>query len=425
MCAALGIFFTFSFFAPTAAVAQAVPSQNESNELIDLMDVMLDDFLNPRTPPVEREAQQNRSNKTVPQVESAPVYVVPQSRYVPNQALPQTAEPPVTPYSDPYADPYYRGQPVQPVTPITPQTVPQTFVPVTPPVTAPVPGAQTPLAPSTSVQPEAAQVDTTKPRALIIPPPQAEQTPENTQSATVPQSIESAPLPATAEAQPVQVQQQEPAPLSPVGGNAVATEETDTDDADYIEEDDEELSIAVEEEEKPFDRVSTLAFSPLQFNSYNSSFGSIGVDFAFERAVKHNAAFGLVGGIDYAYSQTGAKDRIKDLFKGNFKNHLVSFKDAIFTAEAALFYRFYIMNDSMKEARSYPFGFFLQPELGVAVGFNKSGLVADQLNLKPSPLASLRTGYRGYIGDSFFIEPYVRVGYPFIAGGGIGIGLQL
>ena len=80
----------------------------------------------------------------------------------------------------------------------------------------------------------------------------------------------------------------------------------------------------------------------------------------------------------------------------------------------------------MKAKHPYGWGFYLQPELGAAVAFNKTGLIKDQLGLKVSPLGALRVGYRYYIRKSpLYIEPFLRVGYPFVAGGGIGFGLQL
>lgn len=166
-----------------------------------------------------------------------------------------------------------------------------------------------------------------------------------------------------------------------------------------------ETAIAEEVQEVPENdsyKYITVTVAP-EYNSYNSKFKNIGGVMLVERNLKQNMSIGALAGAYY------------NLNKSN----------KTFEGELALFYRYYLMSDEMKQKFPYPFGVFLQPEVGIAMGLNNKKLIKDQLGLKPSPLVAFRAGYRGYLGTgNIFIEPYVRVGYPFIAGAGIGIGVR-
>jgi len=78
------------------------------------------------------------------------------------------------------------------------------------------------------------------------------------------------------------------------------------------------------------------------------------------------------------------------------------------TIEPSLAFRYYF-SDS--------YSFFIQLDTGASF-ISETGEV--RINL----LMGLRAGYRLYIGRIFFIEPFVRGGYPFIAGGGLLMGYR-
>ena len=169
------------------------------------------------------------------------------------------------------------------------------------------------------------------------------------------------------------------------------------------------------DEEPPFN-VQNFLGGNIEYNSYNTKFKTIGASLMYERVIRPADSIGVLGGgfvsIDSVYK----------------KGQKLSLSSGIVEGEIALFYRHYLMSDAMKEAKPYPYGMFLQPELGVGVGLNLATkkMIKDQLGLKPSPIVALRTGYRAFILKSpIYIEPFVRIGYPFVAGGGIGIGLKL
>ncbi len=227
--------------------------------------------------------------------------------------------------------------------------------------------------------------------------------------------------------QPVQtVQTETAAPQSNNSQTAAAEADEsaeDTEDIDDIDADEEFAEIDdsgttdiifTEDmlEEDYFEKVMTLTGN-IEYNSYNSKFRTLGLSMMLDYSLRQNASIGVLAG--------GFID-----FSKGFKIKGISFSQDIFEAELALFYRHYIMTDSQKAARPFGHGFYLQPELGVAVAFNKTGLIKDQLGLKVSPLGALRMGYRLYIRKSpLYFEPYVRLGYPFIAGGGLAFGWQL
>ncbi|WP_461257932.1 hypothetical protein [Treponema sp. R80B11-R83G3] len=62
-------------------------------------------------------------------------------------------------------------------------------------------------------------------------------------------------------------------------------------------------------------------------------------------------------------------------------------------------------------------GFFLQADLGAF-------LMLEDGELSPYFLGGLRGGYRLPLGSSFYLEPYGRIGYPFIFGIGVMTGYK-
>jgi len=62
-------------------------------------------------------------------------------------------------------------------------------------------------------------------------------------------------------------------------------------------------------------------------------------------------------------------------------------------------------------------GFFVQLDLGASLTANH-----DAISLQL--LGGVRSGYRFTFGNIFFIEPYIRAGYPFLAGAGFTFGYR-
>ena len=66
---------------------------------------------------------------------------------------------------------------------------------------------------------------------------------------------------------------------------------------------------------------------------------------------------------------------------------------------------------------SEQYGFFLQLDAGASI-------IAENDEVNFTFLGGLRSGYRFQIGAVFFIEPFLRMGYPFLAGGGVLFGYR-
>jgi len=84
--------------------------------------------------------------------------------------------------------------------------------------------------------------------------------------------------------------------------------------------------------------------------------------------------------------------------------------DTVFTLEPRVFFRY-----------NLPFkinGFFVQAELGTAVFFEDS-------KAYPAFSGGLAAGWRFLFNEKFYIEPYIRGGYPFIWGIGLTAGMSL
>ncbi|MBO4438338.1 MAG: hypothetical protein J5798_03220 [Spirochaetaceae bacterium] len=424
-----------------SSISLCTAQQKDDTQLIELMDVMLEDFLNPRqTAPIVEQKPRVLQDSAIP-MESAPIT---------SSTLPQASSPSM-PVHVPLAEDYSYTEPKQNS---AAQTVPSQSV-TTPQQYSQPQYTQTQQLPQTQpvysqpqyteiqpvyTQPAQTQPQYTQPQPVYtqtepdyvdIQPIYAQDTqsqPVYTQPAqTQPQYTQTQPIqtqpvqsqPQYTQAQPVQsqpVQPQQPEPAQQAENVQIA--EADTDYPDIAIDDDELGSLDdiqfTEEmlQENYFQPVNTLTAN-IEYNSYNSKFRTLGGSVMFDHSFRQNSAIGFLTG--------GFID-----FSDGFKIKGLNFSKIILEAELALFYRHYIMSDSMKAKHPYGWGFYLQPELGAAVAFNKTGLIKDQLGLKVSPLGALRVGYRYYIRKSpLYIEPFLRVGYPFVAGGGIGFGLQL
>lgn len=374
-----------------SSISLCTAQTKDETQLIELMDIMLEDFLNPKKPA-----------SITPNAEQKP-------RILQDSAVPIETEP------------------------ITSSTLPQAYTPVMP--------AHEPLAENYSF-PEQKQPPSTQTIPSQSVPAQGQHTQQqNLQSQTLPQTqpINTQPVHSQQQTKPVATQttqsqqnntQQQPKKnADEVISNTQQTQHSETEQIqesiENIEYDNyaQSESSSSEEfgdivftetmlQENYFQSVNTLTGN-FEYNSYNSKFKTLGFSLMFDHSLKQNASIGVLGGGFIEFSD-------------GFKIRGLDFSKTILEAEAAAFYRHYIMTDTMKAIRPYGWGFYLQPELGAAVAFNKEGLIKDQLGLKVSPLGALRVGYRAYIRKSpLYIEPFLRVGYPFVAGGGIGFGLNI
>jgi hypothetical protein len=79
--------------------------------------------------------------------------------------------------------------------------------------------------------------------------------------------------------------------------------------------------------------------------------------------------------------------------------------------EAGLFFRCYLPSFRGHE------GFFAQGELGNSIVYGEGRWTGDFYG-------GLALGWRFMFGNHWYLEPFVRGGYPFIAGGGIGVGFR-
>ena len=415
-----------------SSISLCTAQSKDNTQLIDLMDVMLEDFLNPRqTAPIVEQKPRVLQDSAIP-MESAPIT---------SSTLPQASSPSM-PVHVPLAEDYSYTETRQST---TPQTVPSQSV------TTPQQYSQpqyTQVQPLPQTQPVYSQPQYTEIQPVYTQPAQTQ--PQYTQ----PQPVYTQTEPDYVDIQPIYAQDtySQPVYTQPVQTKPQYTlaqpdqseefeleqqdeeqdeeiEITDLDtsdsetlaDSDTLDEDDElgEISdigdIEFTEDilkENTFQRVNTLTAN-IEYNSYNSKFRTLGGSVMFDHALRQNSSIGVLAG--------GYID-----FSDGFKIKGLDFSKIILEAELALFYRHYIMTSAMKAKHPYGWGFYLQPELGAAVAFNKTGLIKDQLGLKVSPLGALRVGFRYYIRKSpLYIEPFLRVGYPFVAGGGIGFGLQL
>lgn len=429
------------------SISLCTAQQKDDTQLIELMDVMLEDFLNPRqAAPIVEQKPRVLQDSAIP-MESAPItsstlpqasspsmpvhvplaedysYTEPkqQTQTVPSQSVTtpqQYSQPEYTqvqplPQTQPvYSQPQHTD--IQPVyTQTQPYTQPAQTQPVQPQYTQPQPSY-------TQLEPDYVDIE-----PIYTQPPVQQSQPQYTQTQPVytppvqtqpaqPQYTQT--QPAQEQTQTVQLEQLNVEPESQNEKTEVAATDTEYPDISINDEGNEEFDDIVFTDEMLkedyFQPVNTLTAN-IEYNSYNSKFKTLGGSVMFDHALRQNSALGVLGG--------GYID-----FSDGFKLKGLDFAKIILEAEIALFYRHYIMSDSMKAKHPYGWGFYLQPELGAAVAFNKTGLIKDQLGLKVSPLGSLRVGWRAYIKKSpLYIEPFLRVGYPFVAGGGIGFGLQL
>ena len=82
----------------------------------------------------------------------------------------------------------------------------------------------------------------------------------------------------------------------------------------------------------------------------------------------------------------------------------------IFVVEPAALFRWYILSKEHS-------GLFVQADAGAYLVFEDDDII-------PLFMGGLRAGFRLPLGDMFFIEPYGRLGYPFMFGIGALVGVR-
>jgi len=85
--------------------------------------------------------------------------------------------------------------------------------------------------------------------------------------------------------------------------------------------------------------------------------------------------------------------------------------------EPAAMFRWYLLSKEHAGSFAAGNGLFLQADVGAY-------LVLENDEVTPLFLGGLRTGVRLPFGNTFFIEPYGRIGYPFIFGFGFLTGIR-
>lgn len=91
------------------------------------------------------------------------------------------------------------------------------------------------------------------------------------------------------------------------------------------------------------------------------------------------------------------------------------------TLEITVFMRFYPLGGNV------PQGFFFQVEAGPAVFVYRESLALPAVEDNYGTgcfAAGVTAGWRFWLGRLWYVEPYLRAGYPYIAGGGVSAGLR-
>jgi hypothetical protein len=111
------------------------------------------------------------------------------------------------------------------------------------------------------------------------------------------------------------------------------------------------------------------------------------------------AAFG--GGLAVGYGDVGPCG-LRLLYAADYNNFA--------TLEIVAFARLFLFESGS--------GFFIQVEIGPALFFDNGQSVWGQ------PSIGVMTGWRFPLGKRWFIEPALRIGYPYIAGAGLSAGFR-
>jgi len=131
---------------------------------------------------------------------------------------------------------------------------------------------------------------------------------------------------------------------------------------------------------------------------------AIGVGPEFNMNSRDNFAAGVSLNIDYALPLSFARLSVGLLFTASYNF------DEIIVLEPAVSIRWYFLGTNGA-------GWFVQAEGGAY-------LVLEAEDITPLFLGGIRAGFRLPLSDMFFIEPFGRLGYPFMFGIGFLAGIR-
>ena len=129
---------------------------------------------------------------------------------------------------------------------------------------------------------------------------------------------------------------------------------------------------------------------------------SIGLGAEFNMNSRENFAGGAVLGFNFNLGSSFAVGLVTAA-SYNFSE--------IFVLEPSAFFRWYFLSNDHT-------GFFIQTDAGAYLIFEK-----DE-DIVPLFMGGLRAGYRLPLGELFYVEPFGRVGYPFMFGVGALAGIR-
>lgn len=147
---------------------------------------------------------------------------------------------------------------------------------------------------------------------------------------------------------------------------------------------------------KKFGIVCLLFIIAGSLSAQDAIFASLGVE--TNANTRESAAFG--GGL------TSAMD-LNEMFSVGVKISFSAALDTVNTLDTAALFRYYL---PLKFS-----GLFVQAELGGAFYFYDGGNY-------PAFLGGVTAGWRYNVADHWYLEPFVRGGYPFIYGIGLSAG---
>ena len=95
-------------------------------------------------------------------------------------------------------------------------------------------------------------------------------------------------------------------------------------------------------------------------------------------------------------------------------------EDDLTTLEITLFFRFYLT--AADTVTVYPRGLFAQITYGTAI-FSRGGEISFPARGGAISIG-VTAGWRFPLGSRFFVEPYIRAGYPYYGGAGLSAGVR-
>jgi len=132
------------------------------------------------------------------------------------------------------------------------------------------------------------------------------------------------------------------------------------------------------------------------------SFMAVGLGVEWNMDSRDNFAGGGVFNIDFNLPSVPLALGITAAFSSNFYDN--------FVIETSALFRWYFLGKNHS-------GLFAQADAGAVFIFESE-------EMTPLFMGGLRGGFRLPLGDMFFIEPYGRVGYPFMFGVGVLAGIM-